>query len=103
MRHRVVFQWVKVLPSSGLTTGQLLWYASLHLGIKAFFGTTESPVKTSAIATHVMIAIIKKRLNSDHALYKNLPELYLNMFDTIATLALLGGLQDEPETGQNPI
>ena len=77
--------------------------ASLHLRIKAFFGTTETPVKTTAIATHVMIAIIKKRLNLDHALYKILPELDLNMFKTIPIPALLGKLQDEPETGQNPI
>ena len=43
-----------------------------HLGIKAFFGTSENAVKTEvwiALAVHVLVAIVKKRLNLDASLY----------------------------------
>jgi len=56
-----------------------------HLRIKAFFGTTENAVKTqiwTAIATYVLIAIVKKRLRLDHSLYEILRVLDLNMFET---------------------
>ena len=77
-----------------------------NLRIKAFFGTTENAVKTqiwTAIATYVLIAIVKKRLNLDHSLYEILRVLDLNMFETTPISAPLGKLQHGPETGQNPI
>jgi transposase len=77
-----------------------------HLRIKAFFGTTENAVKTqiwTAIATYVLIAIVKKRLNLDHSLYEILRVLDLNMFETTPISALLGKLQNGPETDQDPI
>ena len=77
-----------------------------HLRIKAFFGTTENAVKTqiwTAIATYVLIAIVKKRLRLDHSLYEILRVLDLNMFETTPISALLGKLQDGPEIGQDPI
>ena len=77
-----------------------------HLRIKAFFGTTENAVKTqiwTAIATYVLIAIVKKRLSLDHSLYEILRVLDLNMFETTPISALLGKLQDGPEIGQDPI
>jgi hypothetical protein len=77
-----------------------------HLRIKAFFGTTENAVKTQiwiAIATYVLIAIVKKRLRLDHSLYEILRVLDLNMFETTPISALLGKLQDGPEIGQDLI
>jgi hypothetical protein len=44
-----------------------------HLRIKAFLGTSENAVKTQiwiAIATYVLIAITKKRLQLPHSLYE---------------------------------
>jgi IS4 transposase len=39
-----------------------------HLRIKAFFGTSENAVKSQvwiAISTHVLVAIVKKRIQFD--------------------------------------
>ena len=77
-----------------------------HLRIKPLFGTTENSVKTqicTAIATYVLIAIVKKRLNLDNSLYEILRVLDLNMFETTPKSTLLGKLQDGPVASQNPI
>jgi len=55
-----------------------------HLRIKAFFGTSENAVKTQiwiAVATYVLIAIIKKRAALPHSLYQILQVLSLTMFE----------------------
>jgi hypothetical protein len=55
-----------------------------HLRIKAFFGTSENAVKTqvwTAIAVYVLVAIVKKRLNSPASLYTILQILSLTLFD----------------------
>ncbi len=44
-----------------------------HLRIKRFFGTSENAVKTQvwiAIAVYVLVAIVKKRMNTDASLYR---------------------------------
>ena len=56
-----------------------------HLRIKAFLGTSENAVKTqiwTAVATYVLIAIVKKRLHLPHSLYEILQILSLTMFET---------------------
>ena len=56
-----------------------------HLRIKAFFGTSENAVKTQiwiAVATYVLIAIVKKRASLPHSLYELLQILSLTMFET---------------------
>jgi hypothetical protein len=56
-----------------------------HLRIKAFFGTSENAVKTQiwiAVATYVLIAIVKKRALLPHSLYELLQILSLTMFET---------------------
>jgi hypothetical protein len=56
-----------------------------HLRIKAFFGTSENAVKTQiwiAVATYVLIAIVKKRAMLPHSLYELLQILSLTMFET---------------------
>lgn len=63
-----------------------------HLRIQAFFGTSENAVKTQiwiAVATYVLIAIAKKRLQLDQSLYEILQILSLTMFETVPLNQLL--------------
>jgi hypothetical protein len=55
-----------------------------HLRIKAFYGTSENAVKTqiwSAIASYVLVAILKKRLRIEHSLHTILQILSVTMFE----------------------
>jgi hypothetical protein len=55
-----------------------------HLRIKKFYGTTENAVKTQiwiAITVYVLVAIVKKRLNTDASLYTMLQILSLTLFE----------------------
>lgn len=56
-----------------------------HLRIKRFFGTSENAVKTQvwiAVATYVLVAIIRKRLNVQRSLHSMLQILSVNPFQT---------------------
>jgi hypothetical protein len=67
------------------------WYIELffkwikqHLKIKSFWGQSENAVKTqiwTAIATYVIVAIAKKRLNLPHSLYEILQLVSISAFD----------------------
>ncbi len=60
--------------------------------IKAFFGTSENAVKTQvwiAISAYVLVAIIKKRLQSDASLYTILQILSLTLFEKTPLIQLL--------------
>jgi hypothetical protein len=55
-----------------------------HLRIKKFFGTSENAVKTQiwiAIATYVLVAIMKKRMKIDLSLYTILQILSIALFE----------------------
>jgi transposase len=55
-----------------------------HLKIKSFFGTSRNAVHTQiwiAVSVYVLIAIIKKRLNSEHSLYTLLQKLSVCVFE----------------------
>jgi transposase len=55
-----------------------------HLRIKRFFGTSENAVKTQiwcAVATYVLIAIVKKELQLDASLYTCLQILSVSVFE----------------------
>jgi hypothetical protein len=55
-----------------------------HLRIKRFFGTSENAVKTQvwiAIAIYVLVAIVKKRMNSEVSLYTLLQIFSLTLFE----------------------
>jgi hypothetical protein len=55
-----------------------------HLRIKAFFGTSENAVKTQiwiAVASYVLVAILKKRLKLSASLYEILQVLSLTLFE----------------------
>ena len=52
--------------------------------IKAFYGTSINAVKTQiwiAVATYVLISILKKRLGLDQSLYTILQVLSLTLFE----------------------
>lgn len=63
-----------------------------HLRIKKFYGTSQNAVKSQiwcAIATYVLIAIIKKKLNIDASLYTCLQILSVSVFEkTLISSAL---------------
>ena len=57
-----------------------------HLRIKHFIGTSENAVKTQvwcAIATYVLIAIVRKELQLDASLYTCLQILSVSVFEKI--------------------
>ena len=74
-----------------------------HLRIKAFFGTSENAVKTQiwiAVATYVLIAIVKKRAMLPHSLYELLQILSLTMFETTPINQLLSPPTPPPDDDQ---
>jgi hypothetical protein len=63
-----------------------------HLRIKSFFGTSENAVKTQiwiAIATYVLVAVMKKRLNLELSLYTILQFFSVHCFEKIHILEAL--------------
>ena len=63
-----------------------------HLRIKRFFGTSENAVKTQvwiAVATYVLVAIVRKRLKLDLSLHSMLQILSVTPFETVSLLQLL--------------
>ena len=64
-----------------------------HLRIKAFYGHSENAVKTQiwiAVATYVLIAILKKRLGLEASLHEILQVLSLNLFEKTPILQACG-------------
>jgi IS4 transposase len=85
--------------ASGLVQLFFKWIKQ-HLRIKAFFGTSENAVKTQiwiAVATYVLIAIVKKRAMLPHSLYELLQILSLTMFETTPINQLLTPPPPSPE------
>ena len=77
-----------------------------HLRIKAFFGTSENAVKTQiwiAVATYVLIAIAKKRLQLPQSLYEILQVLSLTMFESTPLNQLLTPATDEQIEENEPV
>jgi IS4 transposase len=72
-----------------------------HLRIKHFVGTSENAVKTQvwcAVATYVLIAIIKKELHLDASLYTCLQILSVSVFEKTQLSCALQ--TDAPQTEQ---
>ena len=70
-----------------------------HLRIKHFLGTSENAVKTQvwcAVATYVLIAIVKKELQLDASLYTCLQILSVSVFEKTQLSCALQ--PDEPRT-----
>ena len=79
-------------------------WIKLHLRIKAFFGTSETAVKTHvwiAIGVYVLVAIVKKRLHLDASLYTILQTLSLTLFEKMPLDQLLANIDPEEETVNN--
>ena len=75
-----------------------------HLRIKRFYGTTENAVKTQiwiAITVYVLVAIVKKRLNTDLSLYTILQILSLALFEKTPLDQLLKNSEIQMKTQQN--
>ena len=72
-----------------------------HLRIKSFYGSSENAVKSQiwiAVSVHVLIAIIKKRLDLEAGLYTILQTLSLTLFEKIPLNQLLKtGLDFSPD------
>ena len=69
-----------------------------HLRIKKFLGTSENAVKTQiwcAIATYVLIAIVKKQLQLKTSLYTCLQILSVSVFEKTQVSCALQGHDDE--------
>ena len=69
-----------------------------HLRIKAFYGTSENAVKTQiwiAIATYVLIAIIKKRLDLKISLYTFLQIISVTIFEKMPIYQALQDCQQQ--------
>ena len=75
-----------------------------HLRIKRFYGTTENAVKTQiwiAITVYVLVAIVKKRLNSEASLYTILQILSLTLFEKTPLDQLLKNMEPQMNTQQD--
>ena len=79
-----------------------------HLRIKHFLGNSENAVKTQvwcAVATYVLIAIVKKKLQLDASLYTCLQILSVSVFEKTELLCALqaDGSQREPIDAANQL
>jgi hypothetical protein len=75
-----------------------------HLRIKKFYGTTANAVKTQiwiAITVYVLVAIIKKRLNTDASLYTILQILSLTLFEKTPLDQLVKNMEPQIEIQSN--
>jgi len=75
-----------------------------HLRIKKFYGTTENAVKTQiwiAITVYVLVAIVKKRLNTEASLYTILQILSLTLFEKTSLDQLLKNMDQKIDTQQD--
>jgi hypothetical protein len=76
-----------------------------HLRIKRFLGTSENAVKTqiwAAIATYVLIAIVKKELEIEASLYTFLQILSVSIFEKTPILCALGEKLNATEPNPSP-
>ena len=75
-----------------------------HLRIKKFYGTTENAVKTQiwiAITIYVLVAIVKKRLNTNASLYTILQILSLTLFEKTPLDQLLKNTETQMQNYQD--
>ena len=75
-----------------------------HLRIKRFLGTSENAVKTQvwcAVATYVLIAIVKKELHLDASLYTCLQILSVSVFEKTELSCALQ--PDRLQTGKHSV
>jgi transposase len=69
-----------------------------HLRIKRFFGTSENAVKSQvwiAVATYVLVAIVRKRLKLELSLHSMLQVLSVTPFEKIPLFQLFSEIEDD--------
>jgi hypothetical protein len=69
-----------------------------HLRIKRFFGTSENAVKSQvwiAVATYVLVAIVRKRLKLELSLHTMLQVLSVTPFEKIPLFQLFSDIEDD--------
>ncbi len=72
-----------------------------HLRIKAFYGTSANALLTQlcvAVCVYALVAILKKRLNSDATLYEILQILSVSVFEKTPVEQLFQALRSQNET-----
>jgi IS4 transposase len=75
-----------------------------HFRIKKFYGTTENAVKTQiwiAVTVYVLVAIMKKRPNTEASLYTILQILNLTLLEKATIDQLLKNMEPQIDTQQN--
>ena len=75
-----------------------------HLRIKRFMGTSENAVKTQiwiAVATYVLIAILKKEIESDASLYTLLQIFSVSVFEKIELQRAFTQFEDKTMSDDN--
>lgn len=76
-----------------------------HLKIKSFFGTSRNAVYTQiwiAVSVYVLIAIIKKRVNSEHSLYTLLQKLSVCVFEKMPIQQAFQEIELQKTNNTNP-
>ena len=93
----------------GQYVAQSFKWIKQHLRIKRFLGTSENAVKTQiwcAVATYVLIAIVKKELHLEASLYTFLQILSVSIFEKIEVSRALQpdrNTSDSPDSGNQLI
>jgi hypothetical protein len=75
-----------------------------HLRIKRFFGTSENAVKSQvwiAVATYVLVAIVRKRLKLELSLHTMLQVLSVTPFEKIPLIQLFSDIEEDPKMSQD--
>jgi len=75
-----------------------------HLRIKRFLGTSPNAVRIqiwTAVATYVLVAILKKQLRLEHSLYTILQILSTSIFENTPVQLVFQRYDDEKKNGAN--
>lgn len=75
-----------------------------HLRIKAFYGTSANAVRTQlwvAVGVYALVAILKKRLNSNATLYQLLQVLSVSVFEKMPLVELFQAVRSQNESPQH--
>lgn len=86
-------------PRQSLTRQLFFKWIKQHLRIKRFFGTSENAVKSQvwiAVATYVLVAIVRKRLKLDLSLHTMLQVLSVTPFEKIPLFQLFSDTEEDP-------
>ena len=87
--------------ADGQYVAQLFKWIKQHLRVKKFLGTSENALKTQvwcAVATYVLIAIVKKELQLDASQYTCLQILSVSVFEKTQLHALCSPMPDASTT-----